>query len=358
MKKINKKLLAFAFMGLLLVGCGTTVDDEENDDIDDDDYYETPITQTSPSTTTTPVFTTPTTVVSGERNGLHVWNKPRVFAKSLSVTTCNGDKIFSLRPHQNTLKARLVDFTATNVYLSNYKVQAVNVRNPNAVLDLTYDSASKQYLNECANVTYVDKKDIYPSYWVQAVDVNGSVVTRDKVTMYDGGDQNCIVCHASTSQYPLAYGTNPANNIDSEVDYKTNILRIHDTKHGTGLEQMASNGVVSCTSCHGMNGVVSSGQKNYPTLTNAMHRVHVNQSEPNMIGSQNCLTCHPGETIQKTFTGNIVHPFTSLWRSEDGHGEWAENNGVTSCKLCHGMDLRGTQISNNTSCYQCHGQEW
>jgi len=22
------------------------------------------------------------------------------------------------------------------------------------------------------------------------------------------------------------------------------------------------------------------------------------------------------------------------------------------------MDLRGTQISNNVSCYKCHGQEW
>ncbi|WP_297441039.1 hypothetical protein [Sulfurimonas sp.] len=337
MKKLHIKLLTVALFSYLFTGCGGG--DTTN-------------------TETTPTVTTPT-VMPTQANKLNTWYTPRVFAKSLANSSCNQDKVFSLRPHQNSIKARLVDFSIPGSHPTGYRLYAKQVRDPNIAFELSYDTTLKQYVKECSSVSYVDKKDIYPTYWIEAVDANNSVVTRDKVTLYDGGDQNCIACHASTSEYPLAYGSNPANNPDPEVDFKTNILRIHDQKHNTTLEQKVNNGeVVSCTSCHGINGVMLSGQKKYPSLTNALHKVHVNLSEPNLVGAQNCLTCHSGETIQKTFSGKIVHPFTDLWKDEDGHGEWVESNGAASCTLCHGMDLRGTQISNNVSCYKCHGQEW
>ena len=324
----------------------------------------------------TPPTINPTVGVS---NGLESWKKPRVYTKVHAQPNCNQDKVFSLRPHSTSIKTRFVDYTATPIHPEGHTVRATQTRNSNVKIDLQYDATIKQWKKDCAPVTYVDKKDIYPSYWVEAVnDANGSVVTKDRITVYDGGTDNCMACHASNSGYPLAYAkNNPANLADPEADYKTNILRKHDEEYpnvvnkymtqlqakglnynGAGLEATSKTMKVSCTDCHGINAVQGSGFKTVPSLTNAIHDLHANLSEPNIAGANNCLTCHPGETISKTFNGKIVHPFTRQWRSEDGHGEWAEDRGAASCTLCHGADLRGTKISNNTSCYQCHGKEW
>ena len=358
--------------------------DRDDDDIldiyEDDDNdgivnkYDTNLNQT-----TTPT----TTVTTSNYYALEDWRKPRIYAKGAVIASCNQDKVFSLRPHKDSIEARLVDFTlgttADAIHPSGYTLRATQARDSNSVIPLTFDSATKKWTASCAPIVYKDKTDIYPAYWIEAVsDANGSVVTKDKITLYDGGTDNCMACHASNSQYPLAYASSgPANLADPEEDFKTNILRKHDEKHPdavsklqtqlqakglsyntAGLAETAKTMRVSCTDCHGINGVQGSGLSNVPALTNAIHRVHANLSEPNIMGANNCLTCHPGETIAKTFNGMIVHPFTAAWRSEDGHGEWADNMGVESCTLCHGRNLQGTQISNNVSCYKCHGKEW
>ena len=350
-------------------------DGSYNNDDDDDENDNTP---TPPPTGIVP----PTGIippVQSVSNGLENWKKPRVYAVVSAEPVCNQDKVFSLRPHSTSIATRFVDYTATPIEPQGYTLRATQSRDPNISIPLTYDTTTKKWINNCAPVTYVDKKDIYPSYWVEAVnDANGSVVTKDRIAMYDGGTDNCMACHASNSEYPLAYAkTGAANLTDPEADFKTNILRKHDEKHPTalgdyltqlqakglnynpaGLDATAQMMKVSCTDCHGINGVQGSGFKTVPSLTNAIHDVHANVSEPNIAGANNCLTCHPGETITKTFNGKIVHPFTAQWADEDGHGNWTENMGAESCTLCHGRDLKGTKISNNTSCYKCHGQEW
>ncbi|QOR61824.1 hypothetical protein ACM66Z_10460 [Sulfurovum sp. ST-21] len=348
--------------------------DKNDGEFDLSDFYEQECSTPTPTPTPTPM---PPPV--GMNNGLHDWRAPRVYARVNANPVCNQDKIFSLRPYHTSIDTRFVDYTSTPMYPEGYTLKAVQARNSNVTVDLQYDTAAKKWIHECVPVTYVDKKDIYPSYWVEAVsDANGTVVTKDRIIMYDSGTNNCMVCHASNSKYPLAYAkTGPANLADPEEDYKINILRKHDEEYPdavqnyltqlqavgkdynpAGLEETSKTMRVSCTDCHGINAVQGSGFSTVPSLTNAIHDLHANLSEPNITGANNCLTCHPGETIAKTFNGDIVHPFTSQWRDEDGHGKWVEDNGVVSCTLCHGKDLRGTKIANNVSCYDCHGKEW
>ncbi len=346
--------------------------DENDGKFNLNDFYKQDC-MTPPTPTPTPMPT------RGMSNGLENWKQPRVYAKVDAQPACNQDKIFSLRPHNTSINTRFVDYTSTPMHPEGHTLRATQTRNANDSIPLTYDATTKTWKNDCAPITYVDKKDIYPSYWVEAVnDANGSVVTKDRITVYDGGTDNCMACHASNSGYPLAYAkNNPANLADPEADYKTNILRKHDEEYPNvankymtqlqakglnynpaGLEATSKTMKVSCTDCHGINAVQGSGFKTVPSLTNAIHDLHANLSEPNIAGANNCLTCHPGETISKTFNGKIVHPFTAQWADEDGHGNWTENRGAASCTLCHGPDLRGTKISNNTSCYKCHGKEW
>jgi len=346
MKNIFKKLLSVSAVTFLLTACGEDTT--------------TNTTTAIPGGTPQPSINNVTPLATKNvYNALEDWRKPRLFAKSTSNTICNKAKVFMLRPHATTIQAKFVDFTSQDIYPSGYRIRATQVKNPNIKVDLEYDTITKRWKKECVPVTYVNKNDIYPAYWVEAInDSNGSVVTRDKVIIYDDGTKNCMACHASNSQDALAYANTPANLADPETDFKVNILRIHDKKHNTTLENKSKTAVVSCTSCHGINGVQGSGKKNLPALTNAIHAVHANLKEPNIMGATNCLTCHPGETISKTFNGKVMHELSRFWRSEDGHGEWTEKNGAVSCTLCHGLDLRGTKISNNTSCYKCHGREW
>ncbi|MDQ7047489.1 MAG: hypothetical protein Q9M39_07660 [Sulfurovum sp.] len=361
MKSIFIKFLPFAIAIFLLNACGG------------DTGGDTPIA------TPTPITPTPITPTTGIYNGLESWKKPRIYARVEAKPECNQDKVFSLRPHNTSINARFVDYTSTPIHPEGHTLRVTQARNAKDSIPLTYDATSKTWKKDCTPITYVDKKDIYPSYLVEAVnDANGSVVTKDRITVYDSGTDNCMACHASNSGYPLAYAKTGAVNLaDSEADYKTNILRKHDEKYpnvvnnymiqlqakglnynAAGLEATSRTMKVSCTDCHGINAVPGSGFKTVPSLTNAIHDLHANISEPNIAGANNCLTCHPGETITKTFNGKIVHPFTAEWRDEDGHGEWSEDRGAESCTLCHGADLRGTKISNNISCYRCHGQEW
>jgi hypothetical protein len=39
----------------------------------------------------------------------------------------------------------------------------------------------------------------------------------------------------------------------------------------------------------------------------------------------------------------------------NGHRDYAENNGLRSCRVCHGTDLTG---GSGPSCYTCHGPVW
>ncbi|QOP43074.1 hypothetical protein FJR45_03535 [Sulfurimonas sediminis] len=373
------KYIFLSFLVIFLSACGTTEDDtqsvtvsSESSSSSDDNYdYYTP--------TQPPVVSPPLMQPASVTTGLNDWRKPRVYAKTKILDSCNGESVFSLRPHKNTLEAIFVDYTMPTIYPDGYSLIAVQTRDTTFSIPLQYNSATHKWSKECATVKYVDKNDIYPTYLIRAVnDANGSIVTEEKVVMFDGGTENCKACHASNSAYPLAYPSSGAVNLaDAEADYKTNILALHDQKHPNavsgllslleakgkmydtaGLVATSQSTRVTCTDCHGINAVQASGFKNVPALTNAIHDVHANLSEPNITGPNNCLTCHPGETITKTFNGKIVHPFTDAWKDEDGHGEWSENNGVSSCTLCHGMDLRGTKISNNVSCYKCHGKEW
>ncbi len=374
-------ILTILLLSLFLVGCGggggssdaqsdkTAVNSNEDNYDEDNDDEDKVVTDPI-----TPIDILKTNFV------LYDWRKPRVYAVSKSDPSLNNDKIFSLRPHKTTISVKLVDYTkSSGINPANYTLRAVHTKDADTEILLSYDYSLEKWIKNGATVRYFDKKDIYPSYRIEAIDKNsGAVIAKDKIVLYDGGTNNCATCHASNSNYPLAYANNPANLADFEEDYKTNILRVHDFNYPdavnntlialqekginyyntSGLEATSKTNKITCTNCHGINGVQGSGLRTVRSLTNAIHKVHTNKSEPNTVGSQNCMTCHPGDTINKAFNGKIVHSFSSFWKDEDGHGEWVDNYGTLSCTLCHGTDLKGTDISGKVSCYDCHGKEW
>jgi len=111
-------------------------------------------------------------------------------------------------------------------------------------------------------------------------------------------------------------------------------------QHGEYAEQDLD----SCSGCHGddFQGTPASGQ----------------------VG---CYGCHngpnfdedagPGPNDDNGYTwqgwnGQGMHPLGQAWQEEQ-HEEFAEQD-LESCAVCHGEDFRGTALSGQVGCYDCH----
>jgi hypothetical protein len=96
-------------------------------------------------------------------------------------------------------------------------------------------------------------------------------------------------------------------------------------------------GNLSCESCHG------STHAEFPSshLNDNLQSVAL-QGHAGVLAD--CGTCHA--SVPETTDGGPhgMHPIGSRWVSD--HGDAAEDGGSSACRSCHGLDFRGTELSD------------
>ena len=161
---------------------------------------------------------------------------------------------------------------------------------------------------------------------------------------------SCNICHKTS-------GISPA----------TDILRAHDTLHGTSLE---SSKPVTCGVCHGQPALGMAGNTSLPTLSRAMHGAHA----PRMAQAQlqvECYACHPGKRTQCFRDLHFSHGMIC----NDCHGDMTSVADPSRlpwqteprCETCHqsrqptfefeqpGTLYRNSKGHHGIHCEACHG---
>jgi len=181
----------------------------------------------------------------------------------------------------------------------------------------TYDPDKRWFVAQGIPLTPIDdagRYNPYPIFRVEARDVATGTLHSDlDVVVPVSTEMNCSDCHhtggraaddATASRYGIrAWST--AN--DPVVQYKENILILHDAKHGTRLPQPTL-----CASCHYSAALDLEGtgpQNDLPYLSRAIHGRHgraldgrlPDAANPPIIaenGLETCYSCHPGKHTQ------------------------------------------------------------
>ena len=212
-------------------------------------------------------------------------------------------------------------------------------------------------------------KNYYPLVDVTARDASGAVLATTRVVLPVSDEMDCRDCHGSTSGYANARPSSGwENDPDTEKDFKWNILQLHDEKFPTavsdhrtalqaagyggyddaGLYTTAKNGTpVLCATCHGSNALPGSGVTGIKPLTESIHGVHANVTDPsngmtlNSSGNREaCYRCHPGATTkclrgamgrQSTIQCQSCHGSMAAVGAHGRTGWFAEPN----CQACH-----------------------
>ena len=254
---------------------------------------------------------------------------------------------------------------------------------------LHYDSTHKWWTAEGIPVS--PKNDdgsynMYPMVKVVAKDSNGNVLAETTTVLPVSDEMDCKKCHSSTSNYNDAKPSSGWVNLsDAEKDYKYNILRLHDQKHPTavqehatslsakgwnykaeGLEATANSGTpILCASCHKSNALPGTGVDDIKPLTQALHSKHADVTDPdtgltlnNSTNRNACYTCHPGATTQclRGAMGNAKNPDgTSKMQCQSCHGVMSAVGSSSregwfdepNCQSCHQNGERYTEAVTN-----------
>lgn len=184
-------------------------------------------------------------------------------------------------------------------------------------------------------------------------------------------EMDCRACHGSNSGNAAKPAAGWVNNVNAQVDYRLNILRLHDelqvndptfqvalaTNHFSpkGLFDTATRNAHSilCASCHSSEALPGSGLSGIKPLTQAVHSLHANVIDPTngrtLDSSDNrsaCYRCHPGSE-------------TRCLRGAMGSAVASNGSLAMQCQSCHGsMNLVGASTRtgwlNEPNCQACH----
>lgn len=223
-------------------------------------------------------------------------------------------------------------------------------------------------------------KNFYPLVKVVARDASGAVLASAKVVLPVSDEMDCRLCHGSNAARNDAKPKGGwVNDPNPEKDYRFNILRLHDEKHGdavsnrlqqlrnlgyaydpAGLEATARSGTpVLCAACHKSNALPGVGLGIEP-FTNAIHKKHANVIDPvtgrklNDIANRgSCYNCHPGAVTAclRGAMGSATNPDGSLkMQCQSCHGTMADVGNSNregwlfepNCQACHFDGRRAT----------------
>ncbi|MFA6395610.1 MAG: multiheme c-type cytochrome [Sulfurimonas sp.] len=384
----------------------THFEDNEDDESNGAEGY------TPPSTTTTPPVTLPT--VGNGKYTLVAWN-------DLGMHCVDGKdySIFSILPPYNNLHAHLISKdVATGKSITNTSIgitltyeavadetKSINTKSSTktnfwdyigklfgdaaALLGIetgltgnktqsatpqkmSYNSTNSWWEAEgIPAMPYDDNgvKNYYPMVKVVARDSAGTVLASTNTVLPVSDEMSCVSCHASNSVAAAKPTAGWVSDTNVEKDWKRNILKLHDQKHPTAINDGGMSATytkgsllatadagqpVLCASCHQSNALGTPLKTGIKSLTSALHSKHANVTDPKtgttMNSSTNrdsCYQCHPGSV-------------TKCLRGAMGNAKKAD--GVTNaidCQSCHGTmsDVGKTGRKgwlDEPNCQQCH----
>lgn len=176
-----------------------------------------------------------------------------------------------------------------------------------------YNGAQAWFSAEGIPITPLDDSNWtnpYPLLRVSAHDkVTGETLATLDAVVPVAQETDCQNCHASGKVATLKAALNWAQDSDLELQAKKNVLKLHDYKHNTQLEQSTP---VLCASCHysaalDLDGAGPQGEQvGKPTMSAAMHQHHGTLSDAggnplfptSAPVEETCYQCHPGKTTQ------------------------------------------------------------
>ncbi len=210
-------------------------------------------------------------------------------------------------------------------------------------------------------ITDVDdsgRRNSYPLQRVQAVHrVTGEVLATVDAVVPVSTEVDCRDCHAlgEVGADPAARGldlgfvaASSADRRDVERAAKTNIVRLHDFRHGTTLE---AEGPLVCAGCHRSNALAEiggpQGDPGRSTMSEAMHAYHGR------------LQVDSGGALVRDVAGDpvLLDPLspTAIPLVPEGNDVPMEEN----CFQCHpGKEtqcFRGAMFEAGLTCNACHG---
>lgn len=211
----------------------------------------------------------------------------------------------------------------------------------------------------------------YPLLRLTARDTAGVVLAHADVVAPVSSEMDCRACHGSGTVAAARPAAGWAANPDAELDFRLNILKLHDEKQAgkpsyadllaiagysaQGLHDSAANHntPVLCAKCHASEALPGSGQVGVPPLTTAIHGKHAGVISPlnglplnDSANRSACYTCHPGSD-------------TRCLRGAMGAAVAADGSLAMQCQSCHGsMTQVGSSIRtgwyDEPNCQQCH----
>lgn len=215
---------------------------------------------------------------------------------------------------------------------------------------LSYNATTKYFEAVAIPLTPYDdslSKNYYPLVRVVAKDSAGNQLAQARVVLPVSDEMSCSSCHASNSSSAAKPAAGWINDPNSEVDWKKNILRLHDEKQASdsvfkaalstmgypasGLLASANAGKpVLCGSCHSSNALGTAGAAGVKPLTEALHGLHATVKDTvsglaldSIANRDACYQCHPGSQ-------------TKCLRGVMGNAVDASGNMAIQCQSCHG----------------------
>ena len=215
------------------------------------------------------------------------------------------------------------------------------------------------------------RRQPYPLLRLTARNATGLVLAHADVVAPVSSEMDCRACHASDTMAPAKPSTGWVHNDDAELDFRLNILKLHDEKQAgkpsyasllaiagyspRGLHDSAANldTPVLCAKCHASEALPGSGQTGVPPLTTAIHGKHAGVISPvnglpldNATNRSACYVCHPGSD-------------TRCLRGAMGAAVAADGSLAMQCQSCHGSmsqvgSTNRTGWLDEPNCQQCH----
>lgn len=138
----------------------------------------------------------------------------------------------------------------------------------------------------------------YPLMKVQAVDpATGAKLAALPTVVPASDEMNCGSCHLTGKIAARDPGVNWSKNANPTLQYRENILRLHDHKNGTGL---FAGRPVLCAQCHYSKALdlknqgPGPAQQGQPYLSRAIHGYHDTLIAQDSKTAKTCYYCHPG----------------------------------------------------------------
>ena len=174
---------------------------------------------------------------------------------------------------------------------------------------MAYNLASAWFKAEGIPITPTDDGSLSNPYPLMAVTAHdkqtGQQVGSLKVVLPVATETECRGCHVTGGIGSTRAGVSWANDADTEVQSKKNILRLHDVLESTTLQNSTP---VLCAGCHYSPALDLSGsgptgnQVGKPTFSRVMHGYHgqlQNAGQPIFPATiAACYECHPGQVTQ------------------------------------------------------------